>query len=111
MKLANKNYAIGIWYKTKQVELFAEFHDKPSIWFKKEEFKKKFKIVSWLLKRDNPILAKICKSERIDNSNVFIVPDFSGRGPNLIMKDIIKVILYVEVFFSSLNLVGFLDGY
>lgn len=61
--------------------------------------------------RDNPILAKICKSARIDNSNVFIVPDFSGRGPNLIMKDIIKVILYVEVFFSSLNLVGFLDGY
>ena len=49
--------------------------------------------------RDNPILAKICKSERIDNSIVFIVPDFSRRGPNLIMKDIIKVILYVEVFF------------
>ena len=31
--------------------------------------------------RDTPILAKICRSERIDNSDVFIVPNFSRRGP------------------------------
>lgn len=75
-----KNYAKGIWYKTEQVEPYTEVHDKPWIWFKNEEFKK-IQDCIMASERDTPILAKICRSERIDNSDVFIVPNFSGRGP------------------------------
>ncbi|XP_065616416.1 cucumisin [Quercus suber] len=57
-----RSYAKGILYKTGDLEPYA---------------------------KDTPILAKICRSERIDNSDMLIVPDFSGRGPNLIM-DILK---------------------
>ena len=88
------------------------------VWFKKEEFKK---IQDSFAKmgdgivasgKHTPILAKICRSEWIDNLDMLVVPDFSGRGPNLIM-DILKVIYYMLsfFFFFLLNLIGFLDGY
>ena len=103
--LAIGSYAKGILYKTMDLEPYAKVNDQLSVWFKKEEFKKIQD--SFAKMRDGiiasgkgiPILSKICRSERINNSDMLIVPDFSGRGPNLIMKDIIKVILHVEVFF------------
>ena len=93
-----RRYAKGILYKT------GDFEHGNRVWYKKEEFKK---IPNSFAKmgdgivasgKHTPILAKICRSEWINNSGMLVVPDFSGRGPNLIM-DILKVIYYMLSFF------------
>lgn len=103
--MAIGSYAKGILYKTIDLEPYAKVNDQLSVWFKQEEFKKiqdsfaKMRDGIIASGKDIPILSKICRSERIDNSDMLIVPDFSGRGPNLIM-DILKVIYYMlSVFF------------
>ena len=80
-----RRYAKGILYKTGDLEPYAKVGNR--VWFKKKEFKtiqdSFAKMGDGIIasRKHTPILAKICRSEWIDNSDMLVFLIFQGEDP------------------------------